>query len=62
MTESDKVKEWAAFYRASPQRYNMNALLAVYENEGEKILSRVLAELGLARSVDLVKDAAKNDR
>lgn len=62
MTESEKVKDWANFYRQSPQKYNMNALLAVLENEGEKCLAQVLNELGLARSVDLVKDAAKNDR
>lgn len=62
MTGSERAKEWANFYRRSPQKYNMNALLAVLENDGEKVLTRVLAELGLARSVDLVKDAAKNDR
>jgi hypothetical protein len=62
MTESDKVKEWAAFYRASPQKYNMNALLAVLENDGEKVLTRVLSELGLTSSLDLVKDAARREK
>ena len=61
MTESERAKEWAAFYRRSPQKYNMNALLAVLENDGEVMLSRVLKELGLASALDLVKDAAKND-
>lgn len=59
MTELERVREWAAFYKQSPLRYNMNALIAVYRNDGEKMLGKVLTELGLERSVDLVKDAAK---
>jgi hypothetical protein len=38
----------------------MNALIAVYRTDGEKMLKMVLKELGLEASVDLVKDAEKN--
>ena len=61
MTEAERVKNWCAFYKQSPQKYNMNALLAVLKNDGEKMLQAVLRELGLERSLELVKDAAKND-
>jgi hypothetical protein len=57
----ERIKEWCAYYKASPQKYNMNALLAVLKNDGEPMLAAVLRELGLERSLDLVKDAAKND-
>ena len=45
------------FYKQSPLKYEMNALLAVLESDGEKMLLEVLNELGLTNSVDLVKDA-----
>ena len=51
--------EWCAFYRNSPLKYEMNALLAVYQNDGEAMLRKVLRELGLERSEDLVKAAVK---
>lgn len=51
--------EWCAFYRKSPLKYEMNALIAVYKNDGEKMLGLVLRELGLSNSSDLVKDACK---
>lgn len=35
----------------------MNALLAVLENDGEKMLAEVLKALGLESALDLVKDA-----
>lgn len=61
MSETEKVREWVAFYKQSPLKYNMNALIAVYRNDGEKMLARVLRELGLESGLELVKDAAKND-
>ena len=61
MTKTERVKEWAAYYRASPLKYNMNALLAVLKTDGEKMLADVLREIGLESSLELVKDAAKND-
>jgi phage terminase large subunit-like protein len=57
MTRAEAIKEWAAFYKQSPQKYNMNALLAVLENGGESMLAAVLNELGLESSLELVKDA-----
>ena len=59
MTESERVREWCAFYRQSPLKYNCNALIAIYKNDGDRILQKVLNELGLERSLDLVKDACK---
>ena len=61
MSETEKAKEWVNFYRQSPLKYNCNALLAVLENDGEKMLARVLRELGLESALDLVLDAAKNE-
>ena len=48
------------FYKQSQLNYRMNALLAVLESDGEKMLSAVLKELGLTDSVSLVKDASDN--
>lgn len=59
MTEAERVKNWVHFYKQSPLLYNMNALISVYKNDGEKMLRAVLRELGLESSVDLVKDAAE---
>ena len=59
--ETARAKDWAHFYKQSPLKYNMNALTAVLRNDGEKMLAAVLKELGLELSVDLVKDAAKNE-
>lgn len=58
MDKAKRILEWARFYKQSALNYNMNALLAVYENDGEEMLLAVLKELGLLRSLDLVKDAA----
>ena len=60
MNETERAKDWVAFYKQSPQKYNMNALIAVLRTDGERMLARVLRELGLERSSDLVKDAEKN--
>lgn len=51
--------DWVRFYKISPSKYEMRALISVLENDGEKMLSSVLKELGLSLSVDLVRDAAK---
>ena len=59
LTETEKKMDWVRYYRASPGRYEMRALIAVFENDGEKMLEEVLKELGLLSGVDLVKDAAK---
>jgi hypothetical protein len=60
VTEKERCMEWCRFYRASPLKYNLNALIAVYRTDGEKMLSQVLKELGLESSLGLVKDAEKN--
>ena len=48
------------FYKQSQLNYRMNALLAVLKSDGEQMLLEVLKELGLTKSVDLVKDASDN--
>lgn len=62
MTENERKMDWVRLYKSSPLKYNMNALISVFKNDGEKMLSLVLKELGLAMSVDLVKDATKNSK
>jgi hypothetical protein len=49
------------FYRQSPLKYEMNALLSVLETDGEQMLMAVLKDLGLTDSIELVKDAAKRE-
>lgn len=51
--------DWVRFYKQSPLKYEMNALIAVLKSDGEQMLLEVLKELGLTKSVDLVKDAMK---
>jgi hypothetical protein len=62
MTEAERVREWVNYIRVTERHYEMGALLTVLKNDGEKILLRVLTELGLLRSVDLVKFAAQHDK
>lgn len=61
MTDKEKVQEWVRFYKQSPLKYNMNALIAVLRSD-PALLPVVLKELGLSKSEDLVRDAAKNYR
>lgn len=60
VSERERIMDWVKYYRISPAGYNFSALIAVYRNDGEKILQAVLKELGLTVSSDLVKDAAQN--
>ena len=53
----ERITDWVKFYKQSQLNYRMNALLAVLETDGEKMLLEVLKELGLTDSVSLVKDA-----
>ena len=54
-----RIKDWANYYKVSPGRYEMRALVACYDNDGEAVLREVLKELGLTQSIDLIRDAAK---
>lgn len=58
--ESDVVKEWVHFYKASPKSYQANALLAVLRNSGPKVLNRVLQELNLVKTADLLSEMDKD--
>lgn len=57
--QRERISDWVRFYKQSPLKYEMNALLAVLSTDGEEMLRSVLKELGLTKSEDLVKDAAK---
>ena len=62
VTEKERVMDWVRFYKQSPLKYEMNALIACYESDGEQILGSVLKELGLLQSADLIKDAANKSK
>ena len=58
-SRSEVVRDWVSYYKASPEYYQLNALVAIFRADGEGMLASVLKELGLQDSVLLVKDAAK---
>ncbi len=60
MTEGERVEDWCRWYRASPKEYELNALLAVLENDGVTMLSKVIKRLGLELTLDFVKAAARD--
>jgi hypothetical protein len=60
MTESERVKQWCGFYKASPKLYQAHALLAVLRSDGEKVLNRVLRELSLEKTTDLLSEMNKD--
>jgi len=55
MTPSERRQEWVSWYKASPSGYRVNALLAVLENDGEKMLGEVLKDLRLTSALELIK-------
>jgi hypothetical protein len=62
MTDEERCQEWLRYIRVTERHYEMNGLLTVLRNDGERMLLRVLKGLGLERSADLVKFAAKHDK
>lgn len=60
--QRERITDWVKFYKQSQLSYRMNALLAVYENDGEKALIAVLQELGLTESLALIKDASEREK
>ena len=60
MSESERVKDWVHFYKASPKLYQALALCAILRNDGEGVLRKVLSELRLADTVDLLKAMDKD--
>jgi hypothetical protein len=60
VSETDKVREWVHFYKASPRLYQASALLAVLRSDGEKVLNRVLRELNLEKTTDLLSEMNKD--
>ena len=58
MSESERLEEWVRWYQASSLK--MNALVAVLNNDGDKMATRVMEKLGLASPLDVVK-ACRDD-
>lgn len=56
MSESQRVKDWVAFYKGPPTGYKAHALQCILKADGEKMLSLVLKELKIHTALDLVKD------
>jgi hypothetical protein len=54
------VHEWMHYYKAAPKLYQALALLACLRNDGEKIAGRVLRELQLDKTLDLLKAMDKD--
>lgn len=52
MNDTQKVEEWVRHYNAAVLKFN--ALRAVLENDGQKMLERVLKKLGLESASDVV--------
>jgi hypothetical protein len=59
--QRERISDWKRWYEASSPGYQMNALLAIYQNDGEQMLLSVLKELGLTESLALIKDAANRE-
>ena len=59
--QRERISEWKRWYEASSPGYQMNALLAILQNDGEQMTLAVLKELGLTESLALIKDAAKRE-
>lgn len=53
MNNSERISEWVRHYEAAYLKFN--ALRAIYERDGEAVLSGVLKKLGLASALDVVK-------
>lgn len=59
MNQTLQVSEWVRHYESC--HLKMNALNAILETDGEKMLREVLGKLGLVSPLDVVK-ACRNDR
>ena len=54
MNQTEKKNDWLRFIKASQSTYKLNALKAVFENDGLAMLKACLADLGWEQSVDLI--------
>ena len=53
MKSTEQISEWVRHYEAATMKFN--ALRAVLENDGERMLVPVLKRLGLASALDVIK-------
>lgn len=53
MRDTERIGEWVRYCKVAGLK--MNALLAVLENDGERVLGEVLKQLGLESASDVVK-------
>lgn len=56
MTETKIRDDWVHFFKASQKSYKHNALIAVLENDGEKMLAQVLKVLKLEKTQDFIRE------
>jgi hypothetical protein len=56
---TDRLNDWVRFYQISVEGYQLNALLAVLNNDGPQMLQLVLKKLGLVSSLALIQDMKK---
>jgi len=54
VNQKEKKNEWLRFIRQSQSSYKLNALKAVFDNDGKQMLEACLSELGWTQSVDLI--------
>lgn len=59
-SENEIVADWVRYYKACPKGYQAKALCAVLRNDGEKVLGRVLRELDLEKTVNLLMGMLKD--
>jgi hypothetical protein len=59
MTDAEKRLDWVHWVGHGPKSYLPNALCAVYEKDGQKMLHAVLKEMKLERTEDLILMMAK---
>jgi hypothetical protein len=53
LNDTERISDWIRYYNGASLKFN--ALRAVYEKDGEKMLAVVLKKLGLASALDVVK-------
>ena len=62
MTEKERLREWVRWWEISSPGYQANALLAVLRNDGPGMLQKVLHEIGLESSSDLMREMDKRSK
>lgn len=59
-TESEVLSDWVIYYKKCPKLYQPLALLAILRGDGPKMLSKVLRELKLEKTADLLSEMERD--